>query len=82
MKKKLFSVSLFFLAIFSAAVFVSEIQAKAATSYMQAAGNANLKVIDVSHYDVPQDSNGNYLYSEINWQTLRQKCECNLHKSD
>jgi GH25 family lysozyme M1 (1,4-beta-N-acetylmuramidase) len=70
MKRKHYSVPLFFITLFLILGCVRGIQAKAATTIMPAAGNANLKAIDISHYDVPQDSNGNYLYSEINWPTL------------
>ena len=46
------------------------IGAEASTS-MSAAGNANLKAIDISQYNVTKDSSGNYLYNKFSWSSIK-----------
>lgn len=68
MKKKLFALSI----VFALAVsLLPAVGAKAAAASMSSTGDANLKVIDVSHYDVPTSSNGSYLYSDLNWTKIK-----------
>lgn len=51
--------------------FIPNLGASAAAGFMPAAGNANLKVVDISHYNVPKSSDGTYLYNSINWTSLK-----------
>lgn len=48
------------------------VQAATTSVSIPPAGNANLKVIDVSHWNVPYNSTSkSYDYSKINWSTLK-----------
>ncbi len=68
MKKKLIAVSVF---IALSTILIPAIGVKALAATMPPAGNANLSTIDISHYNVPLDSNGNYQYDKINWASVK-----------
>ena len=75
LKNKLLAFSLAF-AVSLVPVFGAADEASAAMAYIPAAGKANLKVIDISHYDVPSYRNKGrtvYLYNKIKWPLLK-KC--------
>jgi GH25 family lysozyme M1 (1,4-beta-N-acetylmuramidase) len=73
LKKGIFKKSLFTLLFSSATalLFTPLVGSTAATAQMPAAGNASLKVIDISHYNISRDSGGNYLYDNIKWTTVK-----------
>lgn len=42
---------------------------------MPPAGNANLRAIDISQYNVPRDSSGNYQYDKLDWPAIRSNVD-------
>lgn len=46
-----------------------------AANSMPPAGVANLRVIDISQYNITKDSNGNYLYGKLDWKTIRSNVD-------